>query len=262
MDTEKLNGLLGPDSPFAGRVTVLDRVDSTNTRLKELAEAGAPEFTALLAEEQTAGRGTAGRSFCSPRGEGLYLSVLLRPRVGLEELLTLTGWTAAAVREGIRAASGAPVRIKWLNDIYLNGRKLCGILTELPPLRGEAADWAVVGVGVNVTQSAGTFARQGLEGIATSLAMEGYAAGREELAAAILGALEEMYRAFPARRADYLARYRAHCMTLGRRVRCADGAVGRAVGIDDSFALEVAGEGGVRAVTAGTVQLLNEEDGL
>lgn len=259
MDTEKLNGLLGPGSPFAGRVTALDTVDSTNTRLKALAEAGAPEFTVLLAEEQTAGRGTAGRSFCSPRGEGLYLSLLLRPRAGLKDLLTLTGWTAAAAREGIQRASGAPVRIKWLNDICLNGRKLCGILTELPPLRGDGADWAVVGVGVNVAQSAGTFARQGLEGIATSLALEGYTAGREELAAAILRAVEEMYRAFPAAREDYLARYRACCLTLGRRVRCAGGAVGMAVGIDDSFALTVLGEDGPRTVTAGTVRLLEEE---
>ena len=89
---------MGADSPFAGRITALDSVDSTNTRLKELAEAGAPEFTVLTAEEQTAGRGTAGRSFSSPRGEGLYLSVLLRPGAGLEELLTLTGWAAVAVR--------------------------------------------------------------------------------------------------------------------------------------------------------------------
>ena len=261
MDTEKLTALFSMDSPFAGRITALDSVGSTNTRLKELAEAGAPEFTVLTAEEQTAGRGTAGRSFCSPRGEGLYLSVLLRPKAGLEDLLTLTGWVAVAVRDGIQTATGAPVRIKWLNDIYLNGRKLCGILTELPPLRGDGADYAVVGVGVNMTQSADTFARQGLDGIATSLALEGYAAGREELTAAILGALDEMYRAFPAKREDYLDHYRTHCLTLGRRVRCADGTEGRAVGVDDSFALTVEGAGGVRTVTAGTVQLL-EEDGI
>lgn len=260
MDVEKLTAALDPDCPFAGHITALDTVDSTNTRLKELAKAGAPEFTVLTAEEQTAGRGTAGRTFCSPRGEGLYLSVLLRPRAGLEDLLTLTGWVATAVREGIQAACGAPTRIKWLNDIYLNGRKLCGILTELPPLQGEGADYVVVGVGVNVTQSAAAFARQGLEGIATSLALEGYAVSREALLAAILESLGEMYRAFPRQRADYLARYRAHCLTLGRRVRCADGTVGRAVGIDDSFALAVAGEGGVRTVNAGTVQLLGEED--
>lgn len=261
MNTEILTSLLGADSPFAGRITALDSVDSTNTRLKELAEAGAPEFTVLTAEEQTAGRGTAGRSFSSPRGEGLYLSVLLRPGAGLEELLTLTGWAAVAVREGIQAASGAPVRIKWLNDIYLNGRKLCGILTELPPLRGDGADYAVVGVGINVAQSADTFVRQGLAEIATSLAMEGYSVTREALAAAVLESLEEMYRAFPRARADYLARYRANCLTLGRRVLCPGGAMGRAVGVDDSFALAVEGADGVRAVTAGTVQLL-EEDGI
>lgn len=219
-----------PGSLFAGNVMVLESVDSTNTRLKELAEEGAPEGTVLMAGEQTAGRGTGERSFFSPKGEGLYLSVLLRPKASVSDLLTLTGRCAAAVRDGIERACGAPCQIKWLNDIYLNSRKVCGILAELSP-RG---DWVVLGVGINLCQTAEAFAAQGLDGIATSLAAEGYSVSREKLASAVLKELETMYRTFPAGKEEYLARYRAHCLTLGRQVNG-----GLAVEIDDDFALVV-----------------------
>lgn len=217
------------DGIFAHVIRV-ESVDSTNTRLKQLAEEGAPEGTVLIAGEQTAGRGTGERSFFSPKGEGLYLSVLLRPRASVAELLTLTGRCAAAVRDGIEAACGAPCQIKWLNDIYLNGRKVCGILAELSP----RLDWVVLGVGINLSQTAEAFGAQELGGIATSLAAEGYSVNRKKLAAAVLEELEAMYRSFPAGREAYLNRYRAHCLTLGQQVNG-----GLAVEIDDDFALVV-----------------------
>ena len=109
-----ISAKLAPGSIFAGKVRVEASVDSTNTRLK--AEAAAlPSGAALLAEEQTGGRGTHGRSFQSPRGDGLYLSVLLRPSAELRDLFTLTGWVAVAARDGAAKASGAPVEIKWLD---------------------------------------------------------------------------------------------------------------------------------------------------
>ena len=152
------------------RIIRLESVDSTNTYLSRLADQGAPEGTVVVAEVQTAGRGTAGRSFFSPAGEGLYLSVLLRPEAELSQLLTLTGRAAAAVRTAMERACGASCRIKWLNDIYLNGKKLCGILAELSP----DGDRVILGVGINLLQSAESFAAQGLGDIATSLAAEGY----------------------------------------------------------------------------------------
>lgn len=252
---------LPENSMFSGKVLVEDSVDSTNTRLKALAAQGAPEGTALLAEEQTGGRGTRGRSFQSPRGEGLYLSVLLRPNVALNDLFTLTGRVAVAVRDGIEAACGAPVEIKWLNDIYLNGRKLVGILTELA-LMGESSepDYVVVGVGVNVSQSAGTFQAQGLENIAVSLAMEGYPVERNRLAVCLLSALERMYRAFPRERREYLDNYRSHCITVGRLVSFEENGqilTGTAREVDDDFAVVIAGEDGrERRVSYGTVSLL------
>ena len=256
-----ISAKLSSGNMFAGNVIVEPLVDSTNTQLKARAAAGAPAGTALLAEEQSGGRGTHGRSFQSPRGDGLYLSVLLRPRVGLADLLTLTGWVGVAAREAVERASGAPAQVKWLNDLYLNGKKLCGILTELSFL-GESGepDYVVAGMGINMNQTAGTFRAQGLEGIATSLALEGYPVEQNHLAVCLLEALDRLVRDFPARRADYLERYRAHCVTLGRRVRF-DGEgtplTGTAAGVDGSFALVVDGDDGTRhTVSSGTVKMI------
>ena len=255
-----LNARVPAGSLFAGKVRVENLVDSTNTRLKAQA-AALPEGAVLIAQEQTGGRGTHGRSFHSPRGEGLYLSVLLRPRAALSKLFTLTGWVAVCAREGVERSCGAPVKIKWLNDLYLNGRKLCGILTELAFL-GESAepDYAVVGMGINLSQSAETFRAQGLEGIAASLAGEGFPVEPNHLALCLLQALDEMVRDFPEKRADWLERYRAHCITIGRRVSFeTEGGVltGTAVGIDGKFGLQVAGDDGKDyTVSSGTVKMI------
>lgn len=256
-----LSGRLGAGSMFTGKVLAEERLDSTNTRLKALAAQGAPEGTVLLAEEQTGGRGTRGRSFQSPRGTGLYLSVLLRPRVALSELFTLTGWAAVAVRRGIRAACGASPDIKWMNDLYLNGSKLVGILTELS-LLGESGepDYVVVGVGVNVSQTREELRELGLEGIAASLGAEGYPVDRSTLAVSLLRAFEELYREFPGGRADCLDDYRRHCMTLGRRVSFeAEGRTitGLARQVDGDFSLVIDGEDGrEHRVFSGSVKLL------
>lgn len=255
-----ISALLPEDNIFSGKVQVEQCVDSTNTRLKAMAHA-APTGTALLAEEQSGGRGTHGRSFQSPKGDGLYLSVLLRPRTGLADLLTLTGWVAVAARRGVERASGAPVDVKWLNDLYLHGRKLCGILTEFTLLAesGEP-DYVVVGMGVNMNQTAETFQALGLDGIAASLAGEGYPVERNKLAACLLEELDRLNRDFPQKRADYLDRYRAHCVTLGRRVSF-DGEgtlqTGTVTGVNGDFALQVAGDDGKEhTVSSGTVRMI------
>lgn len=236
-----------PNSPgglFAGKLLREARVDSTNDRLKALAEGGAPEGTALLAGEQTAGRGTRGRTFHSPGG-GLYLSLLLRPRGEAARLFTLTGRMAAAVCRALRSL-GIPARIKWLNDIQLGGKKLCGILTELSPLSPDGtAQWVVVGIGLNLTLSREELARAGLEGTATSLAAEGYPADREQVCAAILRETEAMYRTFPGEDRALLEEYRALCTTPGRTVRFGpEGRTGTALAIGEDYSLTVASEDG------------------
>ena len=255
-----ISGKLPAGSLFAGRVEARRLVDSTNTQLKAMAAQGAPEGTALLSEEQTGGRGTRGRSFLSPPG-GLYLSILLRPRVPLSELFTLTGWAAVAVRRGIEDACGAWPDIKWMNDLYLGGGKLVGILTELS-LLGESGepDYVVVGVGVNVAQTAEGLRAAGLDGIAVSLATAGYEVERNALTVSILNAFEALYRDFPHKKADYLADYRVHCMTLGRRVSFEkNGAAltGIAEQVEEDFSLRIAGDDGrIHRVSSGTVRPL------
>ena len=135
------------------RLLCLDTIDSTNTEAKRQAMAGAPEGLVVLAEEQTGGRGRLGRSFQSPRGCGLYLTALLRPQLPPIEVVDFTAWVAVAVCDGIQAACGVRPRIKWTNDIVLEGKKLCGILTEMG-LENEinALQYLVTGIGVNVNQ--------------------------------------------------------------------------------------------------------------
>ena len=189
------------------------------------------------------------------------MSLLLRPKVKLEALFSLTGWAAVAARRGIQAACGAQPQIKWLNDLYLNGKKLVGILTELS-LLGESGepDFVVVGIGVNVSQSVADFQDQGLEDVAVSLAMGGYETERNTLAVGILEAFEELYRKFPWGQPECLEEYRSHCMTLGRPVAFQAGEQtleGVALSVGADFSLLVRGEDGrEHRVSSGTVRLL------
>ena len=135
---------------FDGRnVILLDEVDSTNNYAKKLAAEGAPHGSIIIAETQTAGKGRMGRRFESPKGTGLYMTMILRPDCAAEKLTLLTPMAAVAVSEAVDKICGTDTRIKWVNDVYLNGRKLCGILTE-GALCGSRVDYAVVGIGVNV----------------------------------------------------------------------------------------------------------------
>ena len=242
------------------RVACLDVIDSTNTECKRRAMAGEPEGLAVMAEEQTGGKGRRGRSFQSPKGCGLYLSLLLRPRLEPAAVTDFTAWVAVAVCDGIEAACGIRPRIKWTNDIVLNGRKLVGILTELG-LESEtnSLQYLVTGIGVNVNHTPEDFSPD-IRDMAGSLAMElGHPVRRVELAAAIIRALDRMYRSFPQDKQRYLDQYRADCLTPGNRVQLVT-PVSRqeayALEIDDQFRLVVELEDGTRkALSAGEVSV-------
>ena len=242
------------------RLLCLDTIDSTNTEAKRQAMAGAPEGLVVLAEEQTGGRGRLGRSFQSPRGCGLYLTALLRPQLPPIEVVDFTAWVAVAVCDGIEAACGVRPRIKWTNDIVLNGRKLVGILTELG-LESEtnSLQYLVTGIGVTVNHTPEDFSPD-IRDMACSLAMElGHPVRRVELAAEVIRALDRMYRSFPQDKQKYLDQYRADCLTPGNRVQLVT-PVSRqeayAVEIDDQFRLVVELEDGTRkALSAGEVSV-------
>ncbi len=139
-------------------IRVYRSITSTNTVLKDMAAEGASEGTVLVAAEQTAGRGRMNRQFYSPSGTGLYLSVLLRPRMKAQEALFLTTAAAVAVARTVEEVAGRETGIKWVNDVFLDGRKICGILTEASfDMESGALEYAICGIGVNVTPPEGGF---------------------------------------------------------------------------------------------------------
>ena len=133
-------------------------ISSTNTVLKSMAAEGAAEGLCLIAGEQTAGRGRMGRSFYSPADSGLYMSLLLRPKLQAAEAVRITAAAAVAVCEAIEELSGLETQIKWVNDVLVQGKKVCGILTEASlDCESGQLDYAVVGIGINTAVPAGDF---------------------------------------------------------------------------------------------------------
>ena len=224
-----------------------DEIDSTNSYLKREALAGAPHQTAAVANRQTAGRGRMARSFLSPADRGVYLSVLLRPHLPPEALLGATGMAAVAVCGAVEKIAGVRPGIKWTNDLVLNNKKLCGILTELA-LEGETGltESLVIGAGVNVSHTPEDFGPE-VAAIATSLAQEGYPVSRPALAAAMIEAFCRLGDCLGGDTAAWVDAYRRDCVTLGRDVRLlwTDGqARAKALDIDEQFGLVVRLEDG------------------
>ena len=232
-----------------------EEVDSTNRALRALAEAGAEAGSAFLAEGQTAGRGRLGRRFASPRGKGLYLSLLLRPELPPEALGELPAWAAVAVRRALLRCCGLSAEIKWVNDLLCRGRKLCGIVAE-GVLREGRLESVVLGVGINVSGEREDFPPE-LRETATSVLLEtGRAPDRAALAAALLRELDAMAEAFPRGRQKVWEEYRAHCVTLGKAVTLTDGTEGTAEELGEDFSLLLRlSDGSLRRLRSGEASL-------
>ncbi len=182
-------------------VRIFSCLASTNVALREMAAEGAPEGLTIVADEQTAGRGRHGRSWNSPAGAGFYGSFLFRPRLAAREVQTLTFVAAVAVAESLDALGAPEVAIKWPNDVLARGRKVSGILTEAS-LVETRVEWAVVGIGVNLTSAA---IPPDLVDRATSLEAEGVRATNLDLLGRLLERLSVWYVAGPS---ATLARWR------------------------------------------------------
>ncbi|MFR1266371.1 MAG: biotin--[acetyl-CoA-carboxylase] ligase [Gemmiger formicilis] len=136
------------------QIEVVDRLPGTNAALRSRADAGAREGLVLIAQAQSAGRGRGGHSFYSPPG-GLYMSILLRPEIGARQAVGLTAMAAVAAARAAERLCGVPITIKWVNDLWKNGKKVCGILTEaVLDLESGMLDYAVLGLGFNVAAPA------------------------------------------------------------------------------------------------------------
>lgn len=198
-------------------IEVFSVIDSTNTYIKQRAEEGAVEGLCAIAGEQTGGKGRRGRSFYSPKDSGVYFSLLLRPKdYDASMAADITTMAAVALCEAVREMSGREPGIKWVNDVFLDGKKICGILTEASfDLETSYCDYAVLGVGVNVYYPEGGFAED-IKDIAGVVFTERGNNKRARLAACFLNRF--MFYYHHKNRDLYKDSYRKLCFILGKQI--------------------------------------------
>lgn len=241
----EIRALLRSTAVVGRELRCFDVIDSTNTYIRQAALEGAPDGTVAIANQQTGGRGRMGRSFQSPRNRGIYLTVLLRPRLPMEQLSSVTALAGVAVCDAVEQVCGLRPGLKWPNDPVIGGKKVCGILTELftAPEPGTPGALAL-GIGLNVHQQPEDFSPD-VADMATSLDMAlGQIVSRPALAAAEIQALDQLYRDLMAGETKYyLDAFRRDCVNLQKPVQIIgpDGSreVAEAIGIGEDFGLIV-----------------------
>lgn len=238
---------------------VFPAVPSTNALVRREAALGRPEGYVAAANAQSEGRGRYGRSFCSPEGTGIYLSILLRPRdCTAERAVAMTTMAAAAMCRAVQQVSGLHPKIKWVNDLFLNGKKVCGILTEGAfSMESGMLEYAVLGVGVNLYPPREPFPED-LQSIAGTLFDSPRSDMKNRLTAAFLDCFFDYYRGGEG----YLERYRGESMVLGRTIRVLKPSgekTARALEIDDACRLLVRySDGTAERLSCGEIRILPE----
>lgn len=239
-------------------LTVLPTAPSTNALVREKANQGCPEGCVIVACEQTAGRGRYGRQFFSPVDSGVYLSLLLRPTAYSPQQATcLTAAAAAAMCQAIEAVTGQQPGIKWVNDIFLHGKKVCGILTEAAVgLETGTLNYMVLGAGVNLYPPVKGFPEE-IQPIAGSVLEHNCPEAKNRLVGEFLNRFWDFYTHPECR--TYLEDYRSRSLAIGQNVTVLS--AGRAVsayayGIDDDFRLLVRYENGdTEALSYGEIRI-------
>lgn len=245
-------------SEYMGRsLYYYEETDSTNARIRELAAAGAQSGTLAVADMQTAGKGRRGRGWVSPPGMNIYMSLLLRPDIDPSDAPMITVIMALAVCEAVEVEA----YIKWPNDVVVNGRKVCGILTEMDMQDGRIGD-VIVGVGINVNRGDRESFPEEIRDTATSLKLEcGHDVDRSGLIASVMEIFEKEYERFTAAgNLGFLKeRYESRLVSLGKEVRVLDPRgeyTGISRGIDERGELLVeTPDGSVHRVYAGEVSV-------
>ncbi len=261
---EKVPEILTPDlvrkrlkgSLFGKRVLHFFKTDSTNRVAMELGNGDEPEGTVVIAEEQTAGRGRAGRKWHSERGTGLYFTILLRPRLSPAQAPLLTMLAGISAHSAIEAQTGLTLELKWPNDLLLNGKKIGGILTEMYA-EPSAVRFVIIGIGINVNQE--KFPDE-LSGVATSLKGEsGKNTYRLELLVRLLRQFESDYNRFLREGSGFVVErfQKLSSFGQGRRVRIDTGTAtytGTTAGLSpEGLLLVLRDNGAVTTVIAGDV---------
>ncbi|MBF0213597.1 MAG: biotin--[acetyl-CoA-carboxylase] ligase [Magnetococcales bacterium] len=237
-----------------------ERIGSTNQEAMQLARAGAPEGTLVVAEGQSGGRGRLGRVWESPSGENLYLSMVLRPDLPVAHAPRLTLVAGLATVEAVLAAGVAEARLKWPNDVLVNGRKLAGILTEMAT-EGERIRQVTVGVGVNVNGRSADFSPEVAARAVTMADILHRTCERAELLAALLVAMERWYaRLLTEGFAPIRIAWKEWALLEGQRVRVESATGSREGWLEDldeeGFLLVRGAEGEIWRVLAGDVVLV------
>jgi len=235
LSPEIITGFLSSDIRGKVKVEVVEKTGSTNTLLRSYADEGAEEGYVIIAGEQTAGRGRMGRTFFSPGDTGVYLSLLLKPKIKPEEAVQIT--TAAAVSV-CRALEGFGVeypKIKWVNDVFIGNRKVCGILTE-GSFNSEknCLNYAILGVGVNMYESESGFPEE-IKNIAGAIFKNRKENLRNEFIAIFLEEFFEFYEELSLKK--HLKEYREKNFVIGKEITINSGEkteIAKAIGVDDN----------------------------
>jgi len=245
------------------RVIYFRTIDSTNTYALKLAARGAPEGTVVIAEEQTSGKGRLGRRWLSPPGKGIYLSVVLHPRIKLEFLTHFSILSALAVAETVEGLSTSPPHIKWPNDILLSHKKVAGVLVELST-ENDLVSYLIVGIGLNLLQEEKDFPPD-LRDEATSILIEtGEVVCREKVVVRLIHILEYWYKVLlasgPTPILERWKDYSYHWMGKEVKVVTPDGefyGISEGIGDEGSFLVR-RGDGELKEVWAADIVSLRE----
>lgn len=202
----------------AVKLTLVESTASTNDDMKAAAKSGEEEFSTLVAYSQSAGKGSKGRSFFSPAGTGIYMSMLLKPDCTAEKATLLTPMAAVVAAEAIESVTGVRAEIKWVNDIFVKGRKAAGILTEGVSAGDNRLSSAVIGIGINLTAPEGGFPED-IKHIAGAVTTDGGKV-RNRLIAEIINNLVYHYKRLSDR--EFYASYRERLFILSKKVTVTD----------------------------------------
>ena len=257
LTAEQLSGQLS--GRWAGRqIKMFQETDSTNIQCGKLAKEGWPEGTLIIAESQSAGKGRRGRTWVSPAGTGIWMSLLLRPEIPADKASMLTLVAALAVEKGIQKGAGLQSWIKWPNDLVINEKKICGILTEMRS-KGSQPEYVVVGIGINANM---TEFPEEIRDTATSLYLEkGEQTDRIRIISEIMAAFEEYYQRFLENLdlGQLKEEYDSRLINLGRQVTVLDPAgaytgICRGIGAEGELIVELP-DGKLQAVVSGEVSV-------
>ncbi len=237
-------------------IIIFDELDSTNNYLKKLGSQGEKETQLVIAESQTGGRGRMGRSFYSPNGTGIYFSLLLHPQFSAEKSLFLTVMAAVSVAETVMKYNSNDVKIKWVNDVYIDGKKVCGILTEGAINHNKMLNYAVVGIGINVIAPENGFPDD-IKDIATAIFPGNTEENiKEKIVADIVNRFFDMYNGSDT---DFVKRYKDYSYLTGKEINIISGENTRpatVIDINDDCHLLVKNENGeIEEISSGDVSV-------